>query len=78
MSLDISNVNYSEISRKSGLSLSFVSLVFRGLRRPSSDAVLKLSKVLTDIKGVPIGMEELHGVLADIRERQKPMVAVNG
>jgi transcriptional regulator with XRE-family HTH domain len=79
MSLDISNVNYSEVSRRSSLSLSFVSLVFRGKRRASTDATLKIAQALTGMLGIPVTMEDLHLVLVQERNRQKQLPeAVNG
>ena len=71
MSLDISNVNYSEVSRRSGLSLSFVSLVFRGKRRASLDATLEIARALTEMQGVPVTIEDLHLVLTRERSREK-------
>jgi transcriptional regulator with XRE-family HTH domain len=69
--LDLSNVNYSEVSRRTLLSLSFVSLIFRGKRRPSTDATLKISQALSEMLGTPVSMEHLHLALAKKRAKEK-------
>ena len=74
MSLDLSNVNYSEIARQTGLSLSYVSLVFRGMRRPSMDAAVKICKALSEATGDLVTMETLHQALAPERLKQKKAV----
>lgn len=69
--LDLDRLNYSELSRKTGLSLSYISLVFRGRRRPSTDASAAIAKALSKIKGFPISMDALHLALAQKRAEFK-------
>ena len=41
-----SNLNYSQIARETGLSVSFISRIMRGQRNPSVHNLVKISKAI--------------------------------
>ena len=69
--LDLSAISctFSDLARDSGLSLSSVSRILRGERRPSLDAARQLTEALSRSEGRPVSLDELYGALDLVRER---------
>ena len=54
--------NYSEIARKSGTTPGFISMLFRGHRRPKMETARKVAKAMG------VSLDELDGHLSKLAE----------
>jgi transcriptional regulator with XRE-family HTH domain len=56
----LNRMSYSDIARKSCMTLSFISLLFRGRRHAKAETLSKIAKVLG------VTMDELHSHLSKL------------